>query len=613
MSEINKSVNYLTQSGNTYTLNQDIVLSDNSYFNLNNETFDGSGHTITIDRVTDFSGLFQGISTDGDGGTYYDLSGSIIKNLGVLSTTSTLSDYGGWIVREKNTSFIVEKCYSTGTIGGIDSGGICGYACTYNAIVKDCYSTGDINAQSAGGICGGCYGNNAKGIFISGTNGAYIFKNSTSRVENCFSMGTISGSSAGGICGRGLGLDSNRSSSNSFVIVNNCYSTGDISGSSAGGITGIQSAQRYGIVLYSNCYSTGSFGSSSGVNAGSIFSLFNVSQTSGENYFYNCYSTNTPTVGTNLTLYTGTDYAVEDGFLAVWPTQHLSQTSNNTVALENSQYEFNDVLYANIEYIGVNIGTYTLSDVPDSHPIGFVISGTDKLEVLSGSSAGTEIVDGISVEHFHGDVVFEVKDDFGTISYKCFNHGYMGGQNRLKYIASEDIYYVSGTPDTFTDNLSSIRKTSGANLLNGNQTSTIWTATVAYPVHTYAFTLLVSTLNYSLFPPPAVASLTQDTYYHTFYQVSQSDPKVMTSYTYNNSKNLIETVDISFGDYTISEVLQIMDSGGGYPYVIGSNDKGTKFPMSIAYCDVFNDFLTPQKQKEVISGVNRQDVYDVNT
>ena len=113
--------------------------------------------------------------------------------------------------------------------------------------------------------------------------------------------------------------------------------------------------------------------------------------------------------------------------------------------------------------------------------------------------------------------------------------------------------------------------------------------------------------NYSLFPPPAIATLSQDTYYHTFYQVSQSNPKVMTSYTYDNTKTLIETVDISFGDYTISEVLQIMDN---HPYVIGSNDRGTKFPMSIAYCDIYNEFLTSQKQKGVISGVNRQVVND---
>lgn len=81
----------------------------------------------------------------------------------------------------------------------------------------------------------------------------------------------------------------------------------------------------------------------------------------------------------------------------------------------------------------------------------------------------------------------------------------------------------------------------------------------------------------------------------------------MTSYTYDNTKTLIETVDISFGDYTISEVLQIMDN---HPYVIGSNDRGTKFPMSIAYCDIYNEFLTSQKQKGVISGVNRQVVND---
>ena len=470
MSEINKSsATYLTQSGNTYTLNQDIVLSDNSYFNLNNETFDGNGHTITIDGVTGFSGVFHTISSD-----------VVIKNLGVLATNgSTLStdnteSGSGWVVTDNtidHNSLLIQNCYSTGPIASY-GGGICGYYCSYGIIIENCYSTGNIDT-GAGGIVGSKFGDDLEGY------GGY------SKIINCFSTGAINGSKAGGITGTYLGSDIMDHKGFHVEIVN-CYSTGDINGTSAGGISGSDTADS-GTVLYSNCYSTGSFGSGSGVNAGSIFSLSNV----GQIYLYNSYSIETPAVGNNVTSYSGNTYTVVDG-------------------------------------------------------------------VLTYSNAGT----------------------------------------------TTNIYQVSGTPNTFTNNLSSIQGSSGVSLLNGNQTSTVWTTGTLYPIHTYAVTLLLS-YNYSLFPPPAV--LTQDTYYHTFYQVSQSNPKVMTSYTYDNTKTLIETVDISFGDYTISEVLQIMDN---HPYVIGSNDRGTKFPMSVAYCDVYNDSLTSQKQKGVISGVNRQVVND---
>ena len=45
--------------------------------------------------------------------------------------------------------------------------------------------------------------------------------------------------------------------------------------------------------------------------------------------------------------------------------------------------------------------------------------------------------------HYVGDVVFEVKGDFGTISYNCANHGYMGGENLLMYTPECNITVVS--------------------------------------------------------------------------------------------------------------------------------------------------------------------------
>ena len=82
----------------------------------------------------------------------------------------------------------------------------------------------------------------------------------------------------------------------------------------------------------------------------------------------------------------------------------------------------------------MNIGTYTFSNIPVNHPLGFFINDTDKLQVTSGTNVETKNIDGINVSHYTGDITVEVKDNFGIISYHCSYHGYMGGQNRLVFI-----------------------------------------------------------------------------------------------------------------------------------------------------------------------------------
>ena len=38
-----------------------------------------------------------------------------------------------------------------------------------------------------------------------------------------------------------------------------------------------------------------------------------------------------------------------------------------------------------------------------------------------------------TIQFYTGEIQLEVLGDFGTVSYYCYNHGYMGGQKRLKY------------------------------------------------------------------------------------------------------------------------------------------------------------------------------------
>lgn len=115
--------------------------------------------------------------------------------------------------------------------------------------------------------------------------------------------------------------------------------------------------------------------------------------------------------------------------------------------------------------------------------------------------------------------------------------------------------------------------------------------------------------SYNFFTNRSTQSLAQDTYYHTFYQVSQENPNTMITYTYDNSKNLIETFDVSFGAFSVSEALQILDQSGANPYVVGTNSTGTEFiPMDIGYFDIYNRFLTTSQHKGVMTKVNKTDL-----
>jgi len=90
-------------------------------------------------------------------------------------------------------------------------------------------------------------------------------------------------------------------------------------------------------------------------------------------------------------------------------------------------------------------GTYTFSNVPDTHPIAFHNNGKESLISYTGAvNAGSKTgLDGNTYTYYSGDVTVTVNGDFGTISYECYNHGYMGGENNLTYNATCS---VSPTP-----------------------------------------------------------------------------------------------------------------------------------------------------------------------
>ena len=153
-------------------------------------------------------------------------------------------------------------------------------------------------------------------------------------------------------------------------------------------------------------------------------------------------NTVTPTVTNTVTptvTPTVTNTVTPSPSVNVGTFQCLSQTQNNYVQityetpLARNVYVINNVLYDAYDFIGVTNGTYRLTTIPTTDPIGFVINDTSLFEVTQGNVWGTNTVEGINVTYYTGDITFVVKGDFGAISYNCYYHGYMGGQTRLKY------------------------------------------------------------------------------------------------------------------------------------------------------------------------------------
>ena len=112
-------------------------------------TFDGQGHTISglyVNSNDNYIGLFGVV-----------MSGSNIKNIGVINSYFKGNDFVGGIAGTVNESSFVQNCYSINTISGNDYiGGICGAFGSNNTDIKKCYAVCNIhpseNATHVGGV-----------------------------------------------------------------------------------------------------------------------------------------------------------------------------------------------------------------------------------------------------------------------------------------------------------------------------------------------------------------------------------------------------------------------------------------------------------------------------
>ena len=179
----------------SYTLTKDIIVTE-PYASDFSGTFDGNGHTVTLDITasTPNVGLFSKLA-----------GGAVVKNVTVEGTVTG------------------KKCVA----------GIAGYA-TDNVKIENCKNTASITGtKNVGGILGEAY-NNEESISVG--------------IKNCANEGAVNGtgSAIGGIVGKMEGQNS----------IIDCYNRGNITGfNNYAGIVGQSTGAL--VATIKNCYSVG--------------------------------------------------------------------------------------------------------------------------------------------------------------------------------------------------------------------------------------------------------------------------------------------------------------------------------------------------------------------
>lgn len=180
-------------SGN-YQLTADITVTApyaNDFTDFSG-TFDGNGHTVTLDITASTAnvGLFKTLS-----------GGAVVKNVITAGSISGKVNNVGGIAGTADGNVTIENCKNTASIkGGKGAGGILGYSEPGSGFVtiSSCANMGSVSGtrKQVGGIAGNVVG--------------------THIIRNCYNQGDIS--DGAGILGRGT----------KGVLVENCYTVGSV-------------------------------------------------------------------------------------------------------------------------------------------------------------------------------------------------------------------------------------------------------------------------------------------------------------------------------------------------------------------------------------------------
>ena len=212
----------------SYTLTADIIVTA-PYANDFSGTFDGNGHTVTLDITSGSAntGLFKKL-----------VGGATVKNVITSGSITVNANNVGGITGVADTelgAITISNCKNEAAIKGNKVvGGILG-GCTeddHALTISACANEGNISGtRNIGGICGTL------------ENAHFI--------KNCYNSGEVTGSTIGGILGRGA---RGYSSTTDTPILENCYNVGNIvySGTNGSAIVGTGYAKKP--VEVKNCY-----------------------------------------------------------------------------------------------------------------------------------------------------------------------------------------------------------------------------------------------------------------------------------------------------------------------------------------------------------------------
>lgn len=179
------------EPGGNYQLTADITVTA-PYANDFTGTFDGDGHTVTLEITakTNYVGLFKTLA-----------GGAVVKNVITAGSISGKVNNVGGIAGTADGNVTIENCKNTASIkGGKGAGGILGYSEPGSGFVtiSSCANMGSVSGtrKQVGGIAGNVVG--------------------THIIRNCYNQGDIS--DGAGILGRGT----------KGVLVENCYTVGSV-------------------------------------------------------------------------------------------------------------------------------------------------------------------------------------------------------------------------------------------------------------------------------------------------------------------------------------------------------------------------------------------------
>ena len=136
--------------------------------------------------------------------------------------------------------------------------------------------------------------------------------------------------------------------------------------------------------------------------------------------------------------------------------EYLNDNTSVTIINDNgtNKYIFNNNASYKEKYL-ISLGTYYINNIPQTHPLAILIDsntieyyGIDANGNQSNTNLTTSQVSGVNRNFYSGNIKVIVKKSFWEASIYCLNHGFMGGQNILRYNYKYKTTYFNSYKDS---------------------------------------------------------------------------------------------------------------------------------------------------------------------